>query len=62
MLHETIDQAVKNLEMISEAFEKVANDPKYYNTDFAYYLEQFSYDLYKDAREIKERRLLLGEF
>lgn len=62
MINETIDQAVKNLEMISAAFEKVANDPKYYNTDFAYYLEQFSFDLYKDAREIKERRALIGEY
>jgi len=60
MIHDTIDQAVRNLEMISEAFEKVANDPKYYNTDFSHYLEQFSYALYKDAREIKERRELIG--
>lgn len=55
MTPEIIDQGYKNLLILSDAFEKAANDPKYYNTDFSYYLDQFSHQLYRDAQEMKDR-------
>jgi len=60
MHRENIQQAINNMELVSSAFEKAANDPKNYNTEFSYYLEQLSWDLYKDAQEIKGRMDLIG--
>lgn len=62
VLKETIQQAVNNMELLSSAFEKAACDPKHYNTEFAYYLEQMSWNLYKDAQELKLRSDVLGVF
>ena len=53
-------EAVKNLRYMSDVMMKVANKPEIYNTDYAYYLEQFSHQLYKDANELDAIESLLG--
>ncbi len=47
-------EAIKNLETMSDALSKASSNPKFYNTDYGYYLEQMSYQLYRDAAELKE--------
>ncbi|MEK6883823.1 MAG: hypothetical protein AABY22_29610 [Nanoarchaeota archaeon] len=51
---QTINLAIKNLELTGKALEKAANNPKIYNTDYAYYLEQISYATYCQANELKQ--------
>jgi len=51
-------EAIKNLELISCAFEKTANKPENCNTEFAYYLEQMSWSLHKHANELRELEYL----
>ncbi len=53
-------EAIKNLELISCAFDKTANKPEIYNTEFAYYLEQMSWSLHKQANELRELEYLFG--
>lgn len=59
-MENTIETAINNLEMMSDALEKAANNPKHYNTDFSYYLEQLSWEMHKNARELKERKELFS--
>lgn len=47
-------EAISNLEMMSQALEKAANKPENYNTDWAYYLEQMSWQMHKHANDLKE--------
>ena len=58
--HEVISQSVSNLELLSRELEKAANNPKNYNTEFGYYLEQFSFDLHRNAQELKNRNYIYG--
>lgn len=51
-------EAINNLELISNALEKVANKPENYNTEWAVYLEQMSLSLYKQANELRELEYL----
>lgn len=60
MNNSNIDQAIKNLETISQVLQKSSLDPKNYNTDFSYYLEQISWALFKDAQELRARKELFG--
>ena len=46
-------QAISNLEMLSQEFERLANNPKNYNSEFSYYLETISYEMYRYANELK---------
>ena len=54
-------EAISNLEKTSNVLEKVANDPKNYNTEFAYYLEQMSSEMTRQAKFLKECQFLFGE-
>lgn len=47
-----IKEAIRNLETISDALNNAANNPKNYNTDFAYYLEQMSWEMAKQAKDL----------
>lgn len=58
----TIQDTVQLMKRTSEQFEKAANDPRNYNTEFAYYLEQISHDIYKDAKRVEEFGYLFGGF
>lgn len=54
------NEAINNLELMSKTLEKVANKPENYNTDWAYYLEQMSWSLHKQASELRELEYLFG--
>jgi hypothetical protein len=54
-------EAIRNLDLMSVALEKVANKPENYNTDWAYYLEQMSWSLYKHANELRDLEYLFCE-
>lgn len=56
----TARDAISNLERMSEVLDKVANKPENYNTEWAYYLEQMSFSLYKQANELRDLESLLG--
>lgn len=53
-------EAVKNLDLMSSALEKVANKPENYNTEWAFYLEQMSWQMHKMSNEIKDMEYLFG--
>lgn len=46
-------EAVKNLEAVSDALEKYANKPENYNTTYAGYLEVMSWEMHRQANELK---------
>lgn len=46
-------EAVSNLELMSEALEKVANKDENYNTHWASQLEQMSWEMHKQANELR---------
>ena len=45
---------IKNLEVMSQTLEKVANSPQHYNSEYAIYLERMSWEMHKQANEIRE--------
>jgi len=53
-------EAINNLEIISQVLEREANKPKNYNTDWGYYLEQMSWQMYKQANELRDLEYMLG--
>lgn len=54
------EEAINNLEKIAEALEKAANCPKNYNTEFAQYLENMSWEMQRSANALKEISHLFG--
>lgn len=52
-------QTVNNLHKLSRTLSEAANKPENYNTDWAYYLEQISFDLAKQANELSGLMSLL---
>lgn len=53
-----IDEAIKNLEITMQALDKAASDEKNYNTDFGYLLEQMSYEMKRNASNLREMRYM----
>jgi hypothetical protein len=49
-----IYEAVNNLTLMSKTLEKIANSPENYNTYYAEYLEQYSWELYKMSKELTQ--------
>jgi len=49
-----IQEAIANIASTSEALEKYCNNPKNYNSYGSQLLEQMSYELYKQANQLKE--------
>ena len=54
------NQAIENLQMMSEALERAANSPKNYNTPFAQYLENMSWEMSKMSNDLREIDYLYG--
>jgi hypothetical protein len=54
------EEAIKNLETLAVALEKAANCPKNYNTEFAQYLENMSWEMQKNANQLREISHLFG--
>jgi hypothetical protein len=57
-----ITQTADQLLAISSLLENLACMPKNYNTDFAYYLDQLSFDVFRLANELRSRYEILGGF
>lgn len=55
-----IQEAIANIASTSEALEKYCNNPKNYNSYGSQLLEQMSYELYKQANELKEFQCRYG--
>lgn len=47
-------QTVSNLEKMGQVLSTAANKPENYNTDWAYYLEQMSFSLFRQADDLRD--------
>ena len=54
MENQVIEEAIANMASTSAALEKFCNDPKNYNSYGAQLLENMSWELHKQANELKE--------
>lgn len=54
MENNIIQEAIANIASTSEALEKYCNNPKNYNSYGSQLLEQMSYELYKQANQLRE--------
>jgi hypothetical protein len=61
-MNANMNEAIKNLQVVSEALEKAANKPENYNTDYARYLEIMSWEMHKQSNELKTLNRLYGGF
>ena len=55
-----ITDAIKNLETMSRALENHANDPENYNSSYSSYLEIMSWEMHKQASDLKEMSYIYG--
>lgn len=55
-----ISEAIKNLEISTQALDKFVNDPKHYNSVYSSYLETVSWEMHKQARELRELQYRYG--
>jgi hypothetical protein len=60
MKDKTIEEAIANIAITSAALEKYCNDPKNSNSYGAQLLERMSYELHKQANELKEMQHTYG--
>lgn len=54
------EEAIRNLETLAVALERAANCPRNYNTPYAQYLENMSWEMHKNANQLKEIKHLFG--
>ena len=55
-----INEAINNLDLMSKTLEKMANKPENYNTYYATYLEQYSWELFKMSKELVQISYTFG--
>jgi len=55
-----IEEAIVNIASTSAALEKYCNDPKNYNSYASQILEKMSWELHKQANELKELKYNYG--
>lgn len=53
-------EIINNLERYSEIVEKTSLKPSLYNTDYGYYLQQWSFEMHKMANELREFEYQFG--
>jgi hypothetical protein len=53
-------QVITDLQRLSQTLSETANAPENYNSDWAQYLENMSFELYKQANEIRELEYRFG--
>ncbi len=56
----TIAEVIENLEKSSIVLEKAANNPKNYNSEFSHYLDMVSFEMRKQASELRECEYQMG--
>jgi len=54
------EEAINNLILVINALDKAANKHENYNTEWAHYLEQMSWSLYKQANELRDIEYVMG--
>ena len=47
-------EAIENLRTMSAALDRCANKPENYNTQWAQYLEQMSFEMHKQANDLSQ--------
>ena len=60
MENKTIADAIANMTSTSAALEKFCNDPKNYNSYGSQLLENMSWELHKQANQLKEIDYMYG--
>lgn len=55
-----IDEAIANIASTSEALDKYCNDPKNYNSYAAQLIEQMSWELHRQASDLREFQYKYG--
>ncbi len=55
-----IQEAIANIASTSQALEKYCNDPKNYNSYGAQLIEQMSWELHRQANQLKEFQYQYG--
>jgi hypothetical protein len=60
MENKVISDAIANMAATSEALDKFCNDPKNFSTYGSQLLEQMSWELHKQASELKEFEYMYG--
>lgn len=60
MKENVIQEAIANMASTSVALEKFCNDPKNYNSYGSQLLEQLSWELHKQANDLREIQYMLG--
>ncbi len=53
-------QVITDLQKLSQTLSETANAPENYNTDWAQYLENMSFELFKHANEIRDLEYQFG--
>lgn len=57
---EQIQESINTLETMSKTLEKLSNDPKHYNSYYAQYLEQISWEMFKMSKELVQINYAFG--
>jgi|GEM_PF-2484241 len=60
MKNHVINDAIANLASTSAALENLCNDPKNYNTYSSLLLEQMSWEIHKQANDLKALQEIYG--
>lgn len=55
-----VNEAISNLNLMSDALEKFANRKEIFNSDYAMYLEQLSWEMSKHANDLAEINYIYG--
>ena len=55
-----LEEAIANIASTSAKLEKFCNEPQHYNLTGSHLLEKMSWELYKQANDLKEIQYLLG--
>ena len=56
-----IEEAIANIASTSQALEKYCNDPKNYNSYGAHLIEQMSWELHKQANQLRSEERRVGK-
>jgi len=57
----TAQEAINNLQVMSEELERLSMNPKIFPTQFGMYLQQLSHQMYRDANDLNSLSALYGD-
>lgn len=56
----SLEEAINNLELLSQELERCSFKKSIYNSDFGYYLEQMSWEMHRMANETRAHKEIFG--